>query len=65
MLNFQMDLEHELWSLGVPVFTRHGEVAPHQYESAPIYETVSVATERPELVLQVHLEVEHPLWRTR
>jgi glutamine synthetase len=45
VLSFMMDLEQELWQLGVPVKTRHNEVAPHQFELAPIFEQVSLATD--------------------
>ena len=37
------EFEHELYLLGVPVKTRHNEVAPGQYETAPIFEEASVA----------------------
>jgi glutamine synthetase len=57
MLNFQMDLEHRLWALGVPAQTRHGEVAPHQYECAPLFEQVSVATDHNMLMMEVMNEV--------
>ena len=57
MLNFQMDLEHELWSLGVPAQTRHGEVAPHQYECAPLFEQASVATDHNMIMMELMQEV--------
>ncbi|MEM7311163.1 MAG: glutamine synthetase III [Planctomycetota bacterium] len=57
MLNFQMDLERELWALGVPLQTRHGEVAPHQYESAPLFEQASVATDHNMLTMELMQEV--------
>jgi glutamine synthetase len=57
MLNFQMDLEHQLWSLGVPAQTRHGEVAPHQYECAPLFEQASVATDHNMLMMEIMQEV--------
>ncbi|NOT29507.1 MAG: glutamine synthetase type III [Planctomycetes bacterium] len=53
VLNFMMDLEHELWQLGVPVKTRHNEVAPHQFEMAPLYEQVSLATDHNMLAMEL------------
>lgn len=42
---FQVELEQELFRIGVPVKTRHGEVAPGQYELAPVYEPVNIAVD--------------------
>ncbi len=53
VLNFMMDLEHELWQLGVPLKTRHNEVAPHQFELAPMYENVSTAVDHNMLTMEV------------
>jgi glutamine synthetase len=53
VMNFMMDLEHELWRLGVPVKTRHNEVAPHQFEMAPLYEHVSIATDHNMLTMEL------------
>jgi glutamine synthetase len=52
VLSFMMDVEHELWELGVPVKTRHNEVAPHQFEMAPLYEHVSVAADHNMLMME-------------
>ncbi len=52
VINFMMDFERELWALGVPVMTRHNEVAPHQYEMAPLYENVSIATDHNMLTME-------------
>ena len=41
VLAFMLEVERELYKLGVPVKTRHNEVAPGQYELAPVYETAS------------------------
>jgi len=46
-----MDAERELFKLGIPVKTRHNEVAPGQYEIAPIYETANVASDHQQLVM--------------
>jgi glutamine synthetase len=53
VLNFMMDLEDELWRLGVPVKTRHNEVAPHQFEMAPLYEHVSLANDHNMLTMEL------------
>ena len=53
VLNFMMDLEREAWQLGVPLRTRHNEVAPHQYEMAPRYEKVQLATDHNMLMMEL------------
>jgi len=52
VINFMMDLENELWQLGVPVKTRHNEVAPHQFEMAPLYEHVALAVDHNMLTME-------------
>ncbi len=46
-------VEAELSALGVPVATRHNEVAPGQYELAPVFETANVAADHQQLVMMV------------
>jgi glutamine synthetase len=46
------DAEYELFKLGVPVKTRHNEVAPSQYEIAPIFENSNLATDHQNLVME-------------
>lgn len=53
ILAFMQEAEHELFKLGVPVKTRHNEVAPAQYESAPVFELVSVATDHNQLTMEI------------
>jgi len=53
VLSFMMDAERELFKLGVPVKTRHNEVAPSQYEIAPIYESANMATDHNQMVMTV------------
>ncbi len=53
VLSFMMEVERELFKLGVPVKTRHNEVAPSQYEIAPIFETSNLATDHNQLVMTV------------
>jgi glutamine synthetase len=47
------DAEAELFKFGVPVKTRHNEVAPSQYEIAPIYENSNLATDHQNLIMEV------------
>jgi glutamine synthetase len=47
------DVEAELFKLGVPVKTRHNEVAPSQYEIAPIFENSNLATDHQNLIMEV------------
>jgi glutamine synthetase len=53
VLSFMTDLESELYKLGVPLKTRHNEVAPHQYECAPVFEEANVAVDHNQLVMDV------------
>ncbi len=53
VLSFMMEVENELFKLGVPVKTRHNEVAPAQYEIAPIYEESNMATDHNQMVMTV------------
>src|SRR4051812_1634709 len=53
ILACMMDTETELRKLGVPVKTRHNEVAPGQYEIAPIFENSNVGSDHQQLTMQV------------
>ncbi len=53
VLAFMADAETELFKFGVPVKTRHNEVAPSQYEIAPIYENSNLATDHQNLTQEV------------
>ena len=53
ILAYMMETENELRKLGVPVKTRHNEVAPGQYELAPIYENSNVGSDHQQLTMQV------------
>src|SRR6478672_11669646 len=46
-----MDLDRELWRLGIPAKTRHNEVAPGQFEMAPVFEPTSVGSDHNMLVM--------------
>ena len=52
VLAFMMEVESELFKLGVPVKTRHNEVAPAQYEIAPVFESANLATDHQYLIMQ-------------
>jgi glutamine synthetase len=53
ILAYMLDTEKELAKLGVPVKTRHNEVAPNQYELAPIFENSNVGADHQQLTMQV------------
>ncbi len=49
--NFMNEVNNELWKLGVSAKTQHNEVAPAQYEIAPIFATVNIATDHNQLTM--------------
>lgn len=51
VLKFMEELEYEAYKLGIPVKTRHNEVAPNQFELAPIYEECNLATDHNLLIM--------------
>lgn len=51
VLAFMLESEREMYKLGIPIKTRHNEVAPAQYEVAPVYENANVATDHQQLVM--------------
>lgn len=51
VLACMFDAERELFKLGIPVKTRHNEVAPGQYEIAPVFEFANVATDHQQLIM--------------
>jgi glutamine synthetase len=52
-LDFMGEVEAEAWKLGIPVKTRHNEVAPHQYEAAPIYSPINRASDQNQLLMDL------------
>jgi glutamine synthetase len=52
VLAFMMECEIELYKCGVPVKTRHNEVAPSQYEIAPVFENANVATDHQMMIME-------------
>ncbi|NNF04882.1 MAG: glutamine synthetase type III, partial [Rhodothermales bacterium] len=51
VLSCMLETEKELYRLGVPVKTRHNEVAPSQYEIAPIFENTNIAADHQQLIM--------------
>lgn len=54
---FMRELDVELWKLGVSAKTKHNEVAPHQFELAPIYTGCNIATDQNQLVMDTMTKV--------
>ncbi len=52
ILTFMHEVEEELYSLGIPAKTRHNEVAPSQFEIAPIFEEANIAVDHNQLLMQ-------------
>jgi len=63
ILAFMMDLDRDLWRLGIPSKTRHNEVAPAQFEMAPVYEATTVGSDHNMLVMNImrKLAIQHGL----
>ncbi len=53
VMAFMEDFECEAYRLGIPVKTRHNEVAPNQYECAPIFEEVNLAVDHNQLLMDI------------
>lgn len=53
VLGFMMDTERELFKLGIPAKTRHNEVAPGQFEVAPMFERANIASDHQQLLMTV------------
>ena len=56
-MSFMQDLEQECMLLGIPVKTRHNEVAPNQFEVAPIFEEANLAVDHNSLLMDVMQKV--------
>jgi len=57
VLNFMFEVAEEAYKLGIPVMTRHNEVAPHQYEFAPIFEESNLAADHNQLLMELMKKV--------
>lgn len=53
VLAYMMEVEEELSKLGIPIKTRHNEVAPAQYELAPLFENSNISSDHQQLTMQV------------
>ena len=53
ILKFMTEVETQLWKLGIPAKTRHNEVAPAQFELAPIFEELNLAVDHNMLIMEV------------
>ncbi len=51
-MDFMREVDHELWALGVPAKTEHNEAAPSQHELAPVYDTVNIACDQNQLIME-------------
>ena len=57
IMGFMEDLDRALWALGIPSKTRHNEVAPAQYEMAPIYEDLNAAVDHNMIVMDLMRQI--------
>ncbi len=57
VLNFMFEVAEEAYKLGIPVMTRHNEVAPHQYEFAPVFEESNIAADHNQLLMELMKKV--------
>ena len=53
ILNFMSDVDKELWRLGIPAKTRHNEVAPAQFEIAPVFEELNLAVDHNVVMMEI------------
>ena len=59
VMNFMKELEIECMKLGIPVTTRHNEVAPNQFELAPMFEEANVAVDHNSLLMDIMARIAH------
>jgi len=53
VIKFMTEVDHQLWKLGIPAKTRHNEVAPAQFELAPMFEDLNLAVDHNMLAMEV------------
>jgi len=53
VMSFMIDVEYEAYKLGIPLKTRHNEVAPNQFECAPLYEETNLAVDHNQLLMDL------------
>ena len=54
---YMQDLDTELWKMGITSKTKHNEVAPAQYEMAPVFATTNIAADHNQLVMETMQKV--------
>ncbi len=59
VMNYMKELEIECMKLGIPVTTRHNEVAPNQFELAPMFEEANVAVDHNSLLMDIMARIAH------
>ncbi len=52
VINFMSDVDVELWKLGIPSKTRHNEVAPNQFEVAPLFSRANLASDQNQIIME-------------
>ena len=52
VINFMSDVDVELWKLGIPSKTRHNEVAPNQFEVAPLFSIANLASDQNQIIME-------------
>jgi glutamine synthetase len=57
VVNYMFEVAEEAYKLGIPVMTRHNEVAPHQYEFAPVFEESNIAADHNLLLMEIMKKV--------
>jgi glutamine synthetase len=57
VLRFLEDVEEEALNLGIPIKTRHNEVAPNQFEMAPIYEEANIAADHNQMLMDLLTDI--------
>lgn len=57
VVNYMFEVAEEAYKLGIPVMTRHNEVAPHQYEFAPVFEESNLAADHNLILMEVMKKV--------
>ena len=57
IMGFMEDLDNELWRFGVPAKTRHNEVAPAQFELAPVFENLNLAVDHNMITMEIMQKV--------
>lgn len=59
VLHYMHDVAEEAYNLGIPLTTKHNEVAPHQYEFAPIFELSNLAADHNQLLMNILKTIAH------